>query len=700
MTNVLYLTSLPALGTVPGTPPDSGAYRGLLPDTPGSGTFVTNTSTGAVTPPSAGTHVTATAAGTPLTWVGPPVVKAVTIAGAATLSINGLESNAAANASIYGRLGKLEPDGTFTWFATTASAGAEFTTTASTLSRALTVSSTALAAGDRPAVELYLDDATAVTLASGYTVTVNEGVNTKLTLTEDLELGGAYSMAPVASDLDTIADSDVAKIASADSDYISVGSAGAYIGLTAPTSPTGTFVAVAPTVRCKSLTATGNVHVKATDGRTLPSADYYAAITSSYSSVTPPANLFNTSALGTADIADVLAYVSPGGQYVTVDQLYGTAYYLAAPEIDTPSLPTGTMTTTQTPQCAVSVAAIVDKWQHDNSDWLTGVDVEFQVFRSSDAPGASPPTGVTPVWSTVERTAITGYDGGISPTPLEVSAIPDALDNDDYYLFCRVSRDTPAGPRLAYGSWVKSAEWTINVTPPDAPTALTITPNTTVQGIAITTTVPATAGYTASTSLVSVERSDDAGTTWAAVRNMTDLSVTAGATVWSLGYDMLAPRGSTTLQYRVRVRALNTTLNAMVTSAWYTVTGQTGLAAVTTWMLVCVDTPASTWADVPVDGTVSQQSGKQTATFAPLDRDGTVIVVGSNAGRKCTLKVVCSGATEETALDTLEAEDSPYLLLDPFGHSDYIAVLSVSREMDGGMTVVSTATIEYQVITL
>ena len=503
-----------------------------------------------------------------------------------------------------------------------------------------------------------------------------------------------YTLTAVADPQDNIDDTEVGYLQALGGNEVTIGgrSAGLWIGLTSPSTPSGTFVAITPYVRFDRLgegqpypleRCATSIRLTGTPGQYIQAS----------SSAGDPRTLEGTPAqFSTAltqidgnsiDAMMVWAW-SDIPTYMNVDYVKALAYYLLSGSVATPSAPSGTYTDTQHPQCAVTASCVVEDWQHNNSDLLTGIDVEFRVYRSADAPGSQPPTTPDPLWSETVRSAIATYIDGSTPSTLEVSTVPDIdLPNDSYYLFARVSRDLPTGPRLNYSAWSKSASWTINIPTPTIPTSLTITPQAADQRIKVQTVVPTTSGYESATALVSVERSDDAGVTWTPVRHMTDLSVTAGGTTWDLGYDVLAPRGRTDLQYRCRVSMVYTSLAKRFASDWKTVTGVTGLAALTSWALICLDDPMATWGDVPVDEPFPEKSGRAIAAFSPLDRDGGVVAIGTDAGRSGTLHVVCWGATQVACLDAVEDATSSFLLGDPYSHTSYVAVLSVSRETTG-----------------
>lgn len=709
MSTYLYPSSLAPVGTVPGSPPDSAVYRALLcgrkgaasgAEGLGSGAFVTNTSAGPVSPPTAATHVTLEAGGDKVTWISPPFTSSFTISKPMTLMAYGKESNAAANASVYARLAKVAADGAFTWFAATNSDGVEFGTSLGQVTRSIMIgSATNFVAGDRLLLEIYLDDAAAVNMAAGYTVTLQEAAGFSLSSATngDLPIGGEALMVRDGA--------------------APTGISGRFLPITgAPVSPAGRFVGAGPWGQFYRAAASPTLSVYLAASRLYPSLATKTSVTAwqrstmsaTHISIDGKPHQFHAALpqLADIDLADLRVAVKGGDIQTVIQEWDCSLYYLPLASVAAPSLPSGTIDDTQRPTCRVAASAILAHWQqslipYTGSAWLAGIDVEWRIYRKADAPGADPPNDKDAVWTGFTRSSIAEFDGGISRSSVTLDAVPDVdLANGEYYLYTRVSRDLPSGPRSYWSGWSKSASWEIDISLPDAPSTLTITADETNQRIEVKAVVPTTAGYTASTALLSVERSDDVGVTWRPVRGMTDLSVTAGATEWTLGYDLLAPRDRTNLQYRVRANMTHTALAKRFTSAWKTVTDVTGLAALSGSVFLCLDAPAASWADVSIIGPLEQESGRAATSIAPLDRDGSVVITGTNAGPRGTLKVICAGATQVAKLDALEAAGGPILWGTPYGQTSLIAITGVSRSTYGAaVSPIVEATISYQTLT-
>lgn len=136
-------------------------------------TDVTNTSAG----PTAGIQVTDTAGGSAAEWY-TKQVQAFTLAGPITVNMRGLESNAAANASLRTEIATCAADGTgaAVWASAalmdTGGSG-ELGTTEVVLTGVLAGADVAVTNGQRLRVRVYLDDNAATTLVTGHTVTTH-----------------------------------------------------------------------------------------------------------------------------------------------------------------------------------------------------------------------------------------------------------------------------------------------------------------------------------------------------------------------------------------------------------------------------------------------------------------------------------------------------------------------------------------------
>lgn len=133
-----------------------------------STTAVTNTTLGPVNP----IQATATAGGTAVSWFSPPL-KTVTLAGLVKLNIRGLESSTSANAAVRAELAITDPDGLNPVVWAASNANTELATTDGANTVYLSGQDTVIANGQRLELTLYIDDASAATMASGFTATLS-----------------------------------------------------------------------------------------------------------------------------------------------------------------------------------------------------------------------------------------------------------------------------------------------------------------------------------------------------------------------------------------------------------------------------------------------------------------------------------------------------------------------------------------------
>lgn len=344
--------------------------------------------------------------------------------------------------------------------------------------------------------------------------------------------------------------------------------------------------------------------------------------------------------------------------------------------VASPTTPSGTVTTTQYPQVGAVASAVVESWQEisGGGTFMGGVDAELRIYAGTHT---SPPAAPTlPLAAWIERTMVTTYIDGSTPTTKAIVATPPvALPNGAMTVFVRVSRDHPSG-RPAWSAWAYK-QWTQNVPAPATPT-LTVTKSDAAQRMQVQVNAAATAGYDSSSGEVEVQRRL-AGGGWRDVRGMNGVAITIGSTV-TVGYDLEADRGIANT-YRARASMWHTVDGVRRYSAWATV-AETGPAA-GTWNLKAVELPGSSWLDVMVAERPEEASQAPSALLEPLDRERPVVLLGVLGGFSGQLAVFCSGATQIAALKALEAYRGLVYLEDAFGEARWIAITRVSWERGG-----------------
>ena len=220
-----------------------------------------------------------------------------------------------------------------------------------------------------------------------------------------------------------------------------------------------------------------------------------------------------------------------------VYELFADAYYAERPSAALTVGPESPVTSTSYPELTVATALIED-WQDGSRPACRAeVDYQLRVFDSAQhgIPGFDAETSPC-MWSAQGLTAPLDYGDGATPSTEEESETPDfALPNGTYHAYARGRRNFKAAQ---YGAWA-SMTFGINVAPPPAPTIVAdLDPDTFRAAIAVTPA--AAAGATAP--LATIQRSDDAGATWTAVRGATLEPCTFGQQ-FSV-YDYEVPRES------------------------------------------------------------------------------------------------------------------------------------------------------------
>jgi len=370
---------------------------------------------------------------------------------------------------------------------------------------------------------------------------------------------------------------------------------------------------------------------------------------------------------------------SGGGWQHQIAELTLQAAYLLPVSVGTPSAPTGTKTT-QYPTLTVPISLTVESWQLRASTFLCGGDVEFQIFRLADAPGSTPPGGVTPVWQGTTRFSATTL-GANAPS---ISTVPDEpLPDGTYVMFCRASRDLIAGSKLYWSSWSKSATWLqLNGAPINTPSVSAAVDNS-GQRMAITVTASTSTGYDSSSAILTLQRQTAAG--WVDVRGLTGIPLALGSPVL-VGYDYEADRAVTNT-YRARVsQLLSADEYTRCVSAWGTGSATGPTISGTGWNFKAVELGTSSWMSANVVGDPAEETQRVTGLLTVLDRDYPVSVAGTVSGMKTTYEVIAYGTSDAAALRALRDYSGLLKIEDPWGGSKYARAMKVSWAVKGTPT--------------
>lgn len=352
------------------------------------------------------------------------------------------------------------------------------------------------------------------------------------------------------------------------------------------------------------------------------------------------------------------------GSTLVVYELYFDVTYVVQPVVVVDN-PTGTITTTNTPQVS----------------WTDTLDVDG---------GAQ--TGYQVKVFTAAQYGIGGFDPAVSPNTLDTGVLSGAavtyqpttvLPNATYRAYVRV-RQTVNGAddwsAYAFSGFI------INVTPPAVPTLAMTAESTSGRIKALITT----GGGATTTDRVELQRSIDGGTTWVAVRNTetTDGTITYPAAPVTIR-DYEAPNGTLT---SYRARALHNYTGVYAASAWTTT--QTATFTSTDWWIKHPTKPAlnlklpggtsAAMFSYPDVNRVARQG-----VFQPAGATLPIVVSDTTAAASGTIVIQVRTRSDQDKAEALIAEATVLLLQGPVTHGEpdrYVAfgALNAVRVIDNG----------------
>lgn len=292
-----------------------------------------------------------------------------------------------------------------------------------------------------------------------------------------------------------------------------------------------------------------------------------------------------------AQIADL----ATGADLSNVYELFFDIETTARPTV-TVSNPAGTITLTSKPECS---------WSYADADGSDQDYYRVRVFTDAEygAGGFDPGTSEC-VWDS----------GEVASTDNTVT-IDEHLLDDTYRAYVKVAK-TVSGMTF-WSDWAYSG-FVLNTTPPTVPTVST-TFDAVNNRVEVTVTGASISGVFDS-QVFQIQRSDDAGVTWADIVGGT--AVVVGGSSSSVLYDYAAPRGETAHH---RARAIGTLAGDEVASAW----SAADTVAVTndgTWWVKAVTNPTLNMGGLIVPGGFGGTAVEQAGVFRPLGRAGAVVV--------------------------------------------------------------------------
>jgi hypothetical protein len=308
-----------------------------------------------------------------------------------------------------------------------------------------------------------------------------------------------------------------------------------------------------------------------------------------------------------------------------------TPFKVNSPPVTTVLTPTGSVTSTNQPGVTFTYSdpdglAIQARWQakvwkRPGASWV-GFDPDT--------------TTLEPAWQAEQISDATAF------------TIAQRLDNLGVYrVYVRTAHGVADNPPYIYGAW-SFGEFTINLTQPATP-ALSVVDGDHLAGILVT---PAAAG-SPNVEHFEVERSLDAGVTWAPFRYAAGGLALSDAFPWNGGVpfslqDLEPPYG---VEVRYRAFSVDTTLGTKVYSQPSTVRIVT-LRPQAFW-LKCPAKPELN-AKFPNEGSwVNLPRAVSRSIHQPIGRSLPVVVRGKAKGRHVDLSLLLQGEAQEAALMAL-----------------------------------------------
>lgn len=323
--------------------------------------------------------------------------------------------------------------------------------------------------------------------------------------------------------------------------------------------------------------------------------------------------------------------------------------------------PTGTLTTTATPEIA---------WTYtdpDSADPQAFYQVKIYSAAMYSASGFDPDIS----------TPLCGCRGGtgIVPSSEPGTVVGEPLLSGTYRAYVRVAKAVNAQP--FFSDW-EFTQFTLDLTPP--PTVAVDAAWDSSEGLATLTLTGGDEGAGFTSQYFQVQRSNDGGSSWSLLRNGDDIGPDGSFEATVLDYE--APRG---LTVRYRARSIGVSGEERIPSDWSAAIPQVLVTNDGTWWLKAVADPSLNTGSVRVQNPLSISVEEPHTVFRPLGTNLPIVVTGLIGGEDATLEILTMTDAEWTSIEDILLHQGVLLIQSPQGDQRYARV--VTRSWDESYSV-------------
>lgn len=367
-------------------------------------------------------------------------------------------------------------------------------------------------------------------------------------------------------------------------------------------------------------------------------------VTGAWFTASPDGNSWDQSRID-ALRADVIEYKDDSDRGY-IYELYIDVDVASQPTISV-TAPTGTITSSATPEV---------QWTYTDPDAADPqAFYQVRVFTSAQygAVGFDPATSDA-IWES----------GQVGSSELG-AFISDPQLSGTYRAYARVAKSINGQP--FWSDWGYSG-FVLNLTPPPT-VAIDASWSSSDSKATLELTGGNPVGFTSQ--YFQVERSDDAGVTWAYIRDGSQ--ITADGSYLATVVDYEAPRD---LTVRYRARSIGVDGEERIPSAWSTAIPQVLVTNDGTWWIKVISDPTLNVGSLKVTGELSRQIEEPNTVFRPLGQGLAIVVAGVIGGQDGSLSITTTSADEWSAVEAVLTHQGTLLLQDPVGRQRYVRVIS------------------------